>query len=149
MGWPFSCLLDFVADCRESGDYCFSTRMDQFCWEVVNSTWRPFLQRLYCSLIFFAKDGMVWGQFSTDGSLLVFWLCSSKQYSVQRFSISRSSIWHLPERSWTAVAFPCFTVVNFFTSRHALSLSFFQGFSSVSLHCSPLRPRVSSSGRVC
>ena len=30
-GWPFSCLIDFVADCRESGDYILSTCLDQFC----------------------------------------------------------------------------------------------------------------------
>ena len=37
-GWPFSCLLDFVADCRESGDYVLSTFLDQFCWDVVDSS---------------------------------------------------------------------------------------------------------------
>ena len=35
-GWPFSCLPDLVADCHESSDYCFSTCLDQFCWDVVN-----------------------------------------------------------------------------------------------------------------
>ena len=29
-GWPFSFLPDFVADCRESSDYFFSTCLDQF-----------------------------------------------------------------------------------------------------------------------
>ena len=28
-GWPFSCLLDHVANCRKSGDYIFSTCLDQ------------------------------------------------------------------------------------------------------------------------
>ena len=30
-GWPFSCLPNLAADCRESGDYIFSTCLDQFC----------------------------------------------------------------------------------------------------------------------
>ena len=51
-----------------------------------------------------------WVQFSTDGSPLALWLYSSEQYSVHRFSICRSSVRHFPERSWTVVAFPCFTV---------------------------------------
>ena len=69
----------------------------------------------------------VWGQFSTDGSPLALRLCSSEQYSVYQFSISRSSVRHFPERS--------FTVVNFFTSRYALLLLFFLRFTSISLHC--------------
>ena len=36
--WPFSCLPDLVADCRESGDYVISTGLDQFCWDVVDSS---------------------------------------------------------------------------------------------------------------
>ena len=36
-GWPFSCLPNLVADCRESGDYILSTCLDQFCWDVVDS----------------------------------------------------------------------------------------------------------------
>ena len=32
---------------------------------------------------------------------------------------------HFPERSWTEVAFPCFTVVKSFTSWYALLLLFF------------------------
>ena len=35
--WPFSCLPDLVADCRESGDYVLSTSLVQFCWDVVDS----------------------------------------------------------------------------------------------------------------
>ena len=31
-GWPFSCLLQLVADCREISDYFYSTCSDQFCW---------------------------------------------------------------------------------------------------------------------
>ena len=58
----------------------------------------------------------VWVEFSTDGSPLAFWLYSSEQYSVHRFSICRSSVRHFPERSWTVVAFACFTVVKSFTS---------------------------------
>ena len=37
-GWPFSCLANLVADCRESGDYILSTCLDQFCWDVVDSS---------------------------------------------------------------------------------------------------------------
>ena len=36
-GWPFSCLPDLVADCRESSDYVLSACLDQFCWNVVDS----------------------------------------------------------------------------------------------------------------
>ena len=36
--WAFSCLPDLVADCRESSDYILSTCLDQFCWDVVNSS---------------------------------------------------------------------------------------------------------------
>ena len=46
-------------DCRESGDYSLSTCLDQFCVDIVDSSWLPFLQWLYCSLHFFAKDGVV------------------------------------------------------------------------------------------
>ena len=35
--WPFSCLPDLVANCRERGDTFFSTCLDDFCWDVVNS----------------------------------------------------------------------------------------------------------------
>ena len=100
-GWPFYCLPDLVADCCESGDYILSTCLDQFCWDVVNYSWLPFLQWLYCSLHFFAKEGWspsvsVWGQFSTDRSPLALWLCSSEQYSVHQFSIYHSPVRHFP-----------------------------------------------------
>ena len=36
-GLPFFCRSDLVADYRESSDYFFSTCLDQFCWDVVNS----------------------------------------------------------------------------------------------------------------
>ena len=84
----------------------------------------------------------VWVQFSTAGSAgspLALWLYSSEQYSVHRFSICRSSVRHFPERSWTVVTFPCFTVVKSFTSWYALLLLFFLRFSSISLHCSPIQ----------
>ena len=43
------------------GDYCFFTCLDQFYWDVVNSSWLPFLQWLYCSLHFCVcvKDELV------------------------------------------------------------------------------------------
>ena len=92
------------------------------------------LRRMGCS-----SSVSVWVQFSTDGSPLLLWLYSSEQYSVHRFSICRSSVRHFPERSWTVVTFPCFTVVKSFTSSYALLLLFFFRFSSVSLHCSPIQ----------
>ena len=52
----------------------------------------------------------VWGPSSIDGFPLALWLYSSMRHSVHRFSISRSSVRHLTELSWTVVAFPCFTV---------------------------------------
>ena len=76
----------------------------------------------------------LWVQFSTDGSPLALWLYSSEHYSVHRFSICRSSVRHFPERSWTVVTFPCFTVVKSFTSSYALLLLFFLRFSTISLH---------------
>ena len=42
--WPFSSLPDLTADCRESGDYILSNCLDQFCWDVVDSSRFPFLQ---------------------------------------------------------------------------------------------------------
>ena len=62
----------------------------------------------------------VWEHFSTDGSSLALWLCSSEHYSVDRFSICRSSVRNFPERPWTIVAFPCFTVFKSFTSWYTL-----------------------------
>ena len=59
---------------------------------------------------------------------------SSEQYSVHRFSICHSSVRPFPERSWTVVDFP-----RSVTSWYALLLLFFLGFSSVSLHCSPIQ----------
>ena len=81
----------------------------------------------------------VWGQFSTNGSPRALQLYSSEQYFVHRFSICRSSVRHFPERSWTVVAFPCFTVVKSLTSWYALLLLFYLRFSSISLHCSPIQ----------
>ena len=80
-----------------------------------------------------------WVQFSTDGSPLALWLYSSELYSVHRFSICHSSVRHFPERSWTVVAFPCFTVVKSFTSWYALLLLLFLRFSSISQHCCPIQ----------
>ena len=40
-------------------DYILSTCLDQFCWDVVGSSWLPFLQLLYCSLHFSWKHGLV------------------------------------------------------------------------------------------
>ena len=43
-GRPFSCLQNLVAGCRESSDYMFSPCLDQFCWDVVDSSRLSFLQ---------------------------------------------------------------------------------------------------------
>ena len=75
----------------------------------------------------------VWGQFGTDGSPLALWLYSSEQYCVHGFSIRHSSVRHFPERSWTVVTFPCFTVIESFTSWYVLLLLFFLRFSPISL----------------
>ena len=81
----------------------------------------------------------VWGQFSTDVSPLDLSLYSSEQYSVHRFSIYHSSVRHVPERSWTVVAFPCVTVIKSFTRWYAPLLLFFLRVSSISLHYSPIQ----------
>ena len=44
-----------------------------------------------------------------------------------------------PERSWTVVAFPCFTVDKSFTSWYALLQLFFLRLSSISLHCTSIQ----------
>ena len=79
----------------------------------------------------------VWVQFSTDGSPLALWLYNSEQYSVHRFSICRSSVRHFPERSWTVVVFPCFTVFKSFLvgmpSYCCSSSDFFQSHCTVLL----------------
>ena len=80
-----------------------------------------------------------WGQASTDGSPSALRFYSSVQYSVHRFSISRTSVRHFPERSWTVKAFPCLTMVKSFTSCYALLLLFYLRFSSISLHRSPIQ----------
>ena len=41
-GWPFFCLPDLVADCCESGDYFFSTCLDQFLWDLSTAADFPF-----------------------------------------------------------------------------------------------------------
>ena len=92
------------------------------------------LRRVGCS-----SSVSIWVQSGTDASPLALSLYSSEQYSVYRFSTSRSSVRHLHERSWIAVAFLCFPVVKSFTSRCAVLLLFFLRFSSISLHCSPIQ----------
>ena len=61
--------------------------------------------------------------------MVLYWPCS-----VNRFSICRFSVRHFPERSWTVVAFPCFTLVKSFTSWYAVLLLFFLRCCSISLH---------------
>ena len=128
--WPFSCLSDLTADCRQNGDYVLSACLDQFCWDVVNSSWFPFLQWLYCSLHFFAKDGVV--VLCVCLGIVRYWWISIGFVIVQLIANVRN----FPERSWIVVVFSCFTVVISFTSRYALWQSFFLRFPSVSLHCS-------------
>ena len=76
---------------------------------------------------------------SGDSSVLMDfrWPCDCTAQTVHRFSISRSSEKHFPERSWTEVPFPCFTVVKSFRRWYGLLLLFFLRFSSSSLNCSP------------
>ena len=59
MGLAISSLPDLIADCREGSYYILSTCLGQFCWDVVDSSRLTFLKRLYYSLHFFAKDGVV------------------------------------------------------------------------------------------
>ena len=111
---------NLVADCCESGDYTLCTCLDQFCWNVSTPADFPFFDDFTAACTSLRRMGWsssvsVWVQFSTDGSPLALCLHSSEQYSVHRFSICHSSVRHFPERSWTVVAFPCFTVVNSFT----------------------------------
>ena len=75
----------------------------------------------------------VWGQFTTDRYPLALW-----QYSVHRFSISRSSVRHFSDRSWTVVAFSCFTV----SSLSRVGMPFYCCYAQIfwiSLHCSPVQ----------
>ena len=80
---------------------------------------------------------------SGDCSVLMdlHWPCScTAQSSILSIgSVCRSSVRHLPERSWTVVTSLCFTVVKSFTSWYALLLMFFLRFSSISLHWSPIQ----------
>ena len=77
----------------------------------------------------------VWGQFSTEGS--PHWPCEcTGQCSILSIGSVSIILRHFPERSWTVVAFPCFTVVKSFTSWYALLLFFFLRFSSISLQFS-------------
>ena len=70
----------------------------------------------------------VWGQFSTDGSPLALWLYSSEQYSVHRFSISRSSV--------DGSSFPLFHSGQVFRELVCpLTVVLPQICFSVSLHC--------------
>ena len=96
-----------------------------FCWDVVDSSWLPFLQWLYCSLHFFAKDwevilcvclGTV--QYCWISIVLVIVQLSAELcLSVQYLSYFCEAF---PELSWTVIDFPCFTVVKSFTSWYAL-----------------------------
>ena len=74
----------------------------------------------------------VWGQFSTDGSPLALWLYSSEQYSVHRFSISRSSV--------DGSSFPLFHSGQVFRELVCpLTVVLPHRFCSISLHCYPLQ----------
>ena len=82
------------------------------------------------------RQGERWGGhrlcLSEDSSVQMdlYWSCNctALQYSVNRFSISHSSVRHVPERSWTVVAVPCFTVVKSFTCRYASYCCFSSDF---------------------
>ena len=38
--------------------------------------------------------------------------CTAQSSSVHRYSISRSSVRHFPDRSWTVLTLPCFRVIS-------------------------------------
>ena len=91
----------------------------------------------FCTAASTSLRRMGWSS-SVSGDSWVHWSCScTAQSSI--LSICRSSVRHFPERSWTVVAFPCFTVVKSFTSWYTLLLLFFLRFSSIWLHCSPIQ----------
>ena len=131
-------------DCRESGDYILSTCLDHFCWAVVDSSWLPFLPRLYCSLHFFARDGAV--ILCVCLGTVQYWWIPTGLLIVQLSAVFCPSVQHLSffceAFSWTILdnnSFSSFTVVKFFTRWYALLLLFFLGFSSILLQFSPTK----------
>ena len=131
-------------DCRESGDYILSTCLDHFCWAVVDSSWLPFLPRLYCSLHFFARDGAV--ILCVCLGTVQYWWIPTGLVIVQLSAVFCPSVQHLSffceAFSWTILdnnSFSSFTVVKFFTRWYALLLLFFLGFSSILLQFSPTK----------
>ena len=72
MGLAILLSINFVTDCRESGDYILSTCLDQFCLDVVDF---PFFNDYSAASTSLRRMGWsssvsVWVQFSTDGSPL-------------------------------------------------------------------------------
>ena len=71
---------------------------------------------------------------SEDSSVLMglHWSCDctaqSSILSIGSVPLDHSLVKHFPERSWTVVDFPCFTVVKSFIILYTLSLSFFLNF---------------------
>ena len=54
------------------------------------------------------------------GAVQYWWISIGLVVVQLRAVFCRSSVRHFPERSWTVVSFPCFTVVKSFTSSYAL-----------------------------
>ena len=81
-----------------------------------------------------------WGQLSRLLIDLLWPRDCTAQSSILSFgSVCLVVLRHFSERSWTVVAFLCFTVVKSFSSWYAVLLLFFFRFSSISLHCSPIQ----------
>ena len=98
-------LLSTRSCCRLSWDRWLHplTCMDQFCWDVVDSSWLPFFHWLYCSLHFTAKDGVVIVCVSLG--TVQYWWISIALVVVQLRAVFCPSVQYLPlfceAFSWT------------------------------------------------
>ena len=112
--WPFSSLPHLTADCRESGVHILSTPLDQFCWDVVDSTWLPFLQWLCCSFHFIVKDGV--GILCVSLGTIQYWWISIGIVIVQLSAVFCPSVWYLSffceAFSWTILDSSSFSLFH-------------------------------------
>ena len=118
--------------------------MDHFCRDVVDSSWLSCLQWLYCSLHFYAKDGVV--ILCVCLGTVQYWWISIGLVAVQLRAVFCPLVQYLSlfceAFSWMILdssCFPLFLGGQVFTSWYALLLLFFLRFSSISLHCSPIQ----------
>ena len=102
----------------------------------------PFLQWLYCSLHFFAKDVVVCVSLGT----VQYWWISIGLLIVQLSAVFCPSVQYLSffyeAFSWSILdgrSFSLFHSFKSFTSWYALLLLFFLRYPSISLHCSPIQ----------